>query len=283
MSSAHSGALAGSGMARRDTRKRLQRIAVGAVELAPDAQVDAVVEVDRAPFVRPGPRVSPGSAAAGVLREPLPVDVPARAADLLRLDVAPAQRPGHRHAGLEVRVGVGSGRSRRSCRCRSMRPPVPVRASASRPGPVASAARSDRCRRRLTGRCRAAVRRRRRGRSSTTRCPRRCRSRCRDSPTAIVILRLRRPAPCWPAACRNRCRCRSRRCRDRTAPSCRSRRRLCRPGRFLLKMVRNANDRSVSAASVRPAMNQVSDSWSGCSPSAAGKSNWPSPGTNWNG
>src|SRR5947209_15921659 len=72
----------------------------------PDAHVDAVVEVDRAPFVRSAPGVSPGSAAAGIFREPLPVDVSRAAGDLFVL-LTPAQGPIHRHAGLEVRVGVG--------------------------------------------------------------------------------------------------------------------------------------------------------------------------------
>src|SRR5947209_18092646 len=48
-------------------------------------------------------------------------------------------------------------------------------------------------------------------------------------------------------------------------------------------MVKKANDRSAWTASSRPAMNQVSDSWSACKPSAAGKSSWLSPGTRWNG
>src|SRR6201999_456597 len=93
-------------MTRRDAGKRLQRIAVRAVELPPYAQVDAVVEIDGAPFVRPGARVSAASAATGVLREPLPVDMSAAARNLLDR-LTPAQCPGHRHPGLEVRVRVG--------------------------------------------------------------------------------------------------------------------------------------------------------------------------------
>src|ERR1700739_1854334 len=47
-------------------------------------------------------------------------------------------------------------------------------------------------------------------------------------------------------------------------------------------MVRNANERPVVPVS-SPAMNQVSDSWSTCSPSAAGKSSALSSGTSRNG
>src|SRR3954452_7441188 len=57
-------------VAGRDAGKRLQHIAFGAQELTPDAHVDAVVEIDRAPFVRPGARRFTGSPAC-VLRKPL--------------------------------------------------------------------------------------------------------------------------------------------------------------------------------------------------------------------
>src|SRR6202020_1662457 len=93
------------GVAHRDTGKWLRHIAVRPVELPPDAHVDAVVEVDRAPFVRPGSRVSAGSPAAGVSGKPLSVNVSRAAADIF-VPIAPAQRSTHRHAGLEIRVGV---------------------------------------------------------------------------------------------------------------------------------------------------------------------------------
>lgn len=48
-------------IAHRDTRKRLRRIAIQPTELSPGAHVDAVVQIDRAPFVGPGPRVSPST------------------------------------------------------------------------------------------------------------------------------------------------------------------------------------------------------------------------------
>src|ERR1700753_3250655 len=47
-------------------------------------------------------------------------------------------------------------------------------------------------------------------------------------------------------------------------------------------MVRNANERPDAPVS-SPAMNQVSDSWSSCNPSAAGKSSALSPDTSRNG
>src|ERR1700733_15405200 len=47
-------------------------------------------------------------------------------------------------------------------------------------------------------------------------------------------------------------------------------------------MVRNANERPVAPVS-SPAINQVSDSWSSCKPSATGKSSALSPATSRNG
>ena len=104
-SSAHSGSHRGVGVTHRYTRKGLQSIAIRPVELPPDAHVHAVVQVDRAPFVRAGTRVSPGSPAAGVFRKPLPIDVSCAAADPF-VQLTPAQRPVHRHSGLEIRIGV---------------------------------------------------------------------------------------------------------------------------------------------------------------------------------
>src|ERR1700761_4110714 len=47
-------------------------------------------------------------------------------------------------------------------------------------------------------------------------------------------------------------------------------------------MVRKANERPAAPVS-SPGMNQVSDSWSSCNPSATGKSSALSWGTSWNG
>jgi hypothetical protein len=55
------------------------------------------------------------------------------------------------------------------------------------------------------------------------------------------------------------------------------------PGRFWLKIVRNANLRPDAGAVNSPAMNQVSDWQCGCTPSAPGKVNSGSPGTRSNG
>src|SRR6202020_1843543 len=95
----------GVGVAHRHTGEWLRNIAVRPVELPPDAHVYAVVEVDRAPFVRPGARSSAGSPAAGISGKPLSVNVSRAAADIL-VPIAPAQRSTHCQAGLEIRVGV---------------------------------------------------------------------------------------------------------------------------------------------------------------------------------
>src|ERR1700757_1649833 len=77
----------------------------GAVELAPYAEVDTIVQGDRAPLVGARSEITTGATRGGVRREPLPIDVAGVAGDRL-LDAAPPQRPGHLHAGLKVRAGV---------------------------------------------------------------------------------------------------------------------------------------------------------------------------------
>src|SRR6202011_429874 len=76
------------GGARRCTREGLQHIMIRAIELAPYADVDASVQVNRAPLMGARPRITARATRSGIRREPLPIDVAGVAGDHL-LDAAP--------------------------------------------------------------------------------------------------------------------------------------------------------------------------------------------------
>ena len=172
---------------RRRTRERLQCIVIRPVELPPDAQVDPVVEIDRAPLVTSCTDIAIGAAAVGDQREPLPVHVTGAAGDRF-LDRSPAQGAGHGHAGLEVGVGVVLARSTRSSRCTQRHPAGQAPATVSHAGPGAWRRRPGQCRRGRRRRCRAPTGAARRDTSATRRGPRRCRRSCPGGRSSVNIL-----------------------------------------------------------------------------------------------
>ncbi len=114
------------GQARRCARERLQGIVIRPVELAPDTEVDTIVEADRAPFVCACTRVPVRATAAGIPRKPLPVNMTGSARRPRRRNPRPAFRSSSCRFGS--RSTCRPARSRRICRCRPTRPPAPGRA-----------------------------------------------------------------------------------------------------------------------------------------------------------
>ena len=107
------------------TRKGLQCIAISAVELSPDAQVHAVVEIDGAPLVGAPAHVAVRPTAVGDQRKPLPVDVTRFSADRFE-PTSPTRAFPSSSGRSEDRNTYRPGRSTRSARRNPRRPTAPV-------------------------------------------------------------------------------------------------------------------------------------------------------------